>query len=60
MSLIIFEIDIFDPTIISAFFACFDSQTRVRFEQIKTNSKFHEKHSGFVDSGLGCMIGRTS
>ena len=40
---IIYEIDSFDPTIISAFFACFDIQTRVCFKQIQTNSKFLEK-----------------
>ena len=39
---------LFNSTVISAFFACFDSQTRVRFEQIKTNSKCHEKKQDFL------------
>ena len=38
----------------------FDSQTKLSFEQIKTTRKVFEKYSGFVDSGLDCMIGITS
>jgi len=35
------------------FLSAFDSQTRIRFEEIKTNGKLKKKKkSGFVDSGL--------
>jgi hypothetical protein len=39
---------------IGIYFVYFDSQTKIRFEHIKTNGKIHEKKdSGFLDSRLG-------
>ena len=45
------KIGFFDKKL-EAIFAYFDSRKRIRFKEIKTNSKFREKKSGFVDSGF--------
>ena len=31
----------------------FDSEPKIHFEQIKTNSTFRETNSGFINPGLG-------
>ena len=57
-----FRIGSFDKTLNSQlylyFFVHFEvdiCQTKIHLEQIKTNSKFWETQSGFVDSGLGVL-----